>query len=779
MDSIWSTRRYAPVTVDIDLLTLKGKKILKAASEKTKKTKPPQQQVHQEQPEQEQEGDIVQHLPRHSSPRRHLQMDPSEGEPLRQGGGERPNIAPSTVGWPRRRPLGVVFSEVSLCIGKTPILSRVGGACRPGEVLAIMGPSGSGKTSLLNVVSGRVRPTSGSITIGGAPLTKRHKRHLCYVLQDDIFFANLTLRQTLMYTALLRLPESMTHQEKMNLVDHILQLLDLKHCQDTIIGEVMNRGLSGGEKKRTNIACELLTNPSIMLLDEPTSGLDSSTAHDLIATLKQFAEKEHKTVIVTLHQPSSQIFYMIDQLLLLCNGQNAYFGDTRKVVEHFSSLGLPIAPNYNPADFILEQAKGSPEVQERLILGAREGHKLNFNLPENIKLQTTPSIHSLYSKYLSLPTVHTSGVSNNPCPWDGSCTTCHTQCQEYNKKCPTDISVTIDTDKKESPVYNKIVGEEEDSGRSSWSEETLSEASGSSSVCEEYPDMLWPTSFSTQVKVLTRRNFCVARPIILSWLNGVQTLVLAVIAGLLWYQAPRTEESLQDLQGWMFFSTHYWMLFILFAALQSFPAEREVITKERASGSYRVSAYYLAKMVGELPLTFTLPTVYFFISYTMMGWDNTVTGFMLLFMLLLNTLVAQSVGLLIGAVCYDLQVGITVAAIFTLFTQLFGGYLTTRIPFWLAWAKYLSMVHYAYQNMNIIQFTYGLSIRCSTENSRFSSCVEYAQSDEETHYIPVKEILEENGEPLPLWMNTTLLIGFMIVVRLLTYVMLRYLHRPK
>lgn len=707
-------------------------------------------------------------------------MDSSEGEPLKHTPVMNPDIASVTVGWPRRRPLEVVFTDVSLTIGKTSILTRVGGSCKPGEVMAIMGPSGSGKTSLLNAISGRVRPTHGTITIGGAPLNKRHKRQICYVLQDDIFYTNLTLRQTLMYTALLRLPDSMTYQEKMKLVDHILNLLDLKHCQDTIIGKVMNRGLSGGEKKRTNIACELLTNPSIMLLDEPTSGLDSSTAYSLISTLKQFAEKEHKTVIVTLHQPSSQIFYMVDRLLLLCNGQNAYFGDTRKVVEHFSSLGLPIAPHYNPADFILEQVKGPPEIQERLILGAQEGIRLNFNLPQNIKLQTSSSIHCLCSKYLSLPTVHvTSGVDNSQYPWNSECTTCHQQCQHLRQKCPTDVSVTIDIDKKESPIYNKIVGgEEEDSGRSSWSEETVSEASGTTS-CDEYSDMQWPTSFFTQFKVLTQRNFRVARPIILSWLNGAQTLILAIIAGLLWYQAPPTEENLQDIQGWMFFSTHYWMLFILFAALQSFPAEREVITKERASGSYRVSAYYLAKMVGELPLTFTLPTLYFFISYTMMGWDNTITGFMLLFMLLLNTLVAQSVGLLIGAICYDLQVGITIAAIFTLFTQLFGGYLAHRIPPWLTWAKYLSMVHYAFQNMNIIQFTYGREISCSRDNSRFSSCVESSHSKTTSRSIPTAEILAERGEPLTLWANTTILIGFMIVVRLLTYIVLRFLHRPK
>lgn len=130
-----------------------------------------------------------------------------------------------------------------------------------------MGPSGCGKTTLLDTLSGQKPVQSGSISLNRERLSKKWRRRICYVLQQDIFFAGLTLRETLEYTARLRLPDKLPRAEKMRCVDHILEVLELTPVQHTKIGDYMNRGLSGGEKKRANIACELLTNPSILLLD--------------------------------------------------------------------------------------------------------------------------------------------------------------------------------------------------------------------------------------------------------------------------------------------------------------------------------------------------------------------------------------------------------------------------------------------------------------------------------------------------------------------------------
>ncbi|XP_030758559.1 ABC transporter G family member 14 isoform X3 [Sitophilus oryzae] len=613
-----------------------------------------------------------------------------------------------------------------------------------------MGPSGCGKTTLLNCLSGRLKLDSGQIHFNRDPLCKRWKRKICYVLQQDIFFPDLTLRQTLEYQARLRLPDVMSPAQKMQYVDHIINVLELNNCQDTIIGDYLKRGLSGGEKKRANIACELLTNPSLMLLDEPTSGLDSHAAHSLMTTLKRYAVSEGKTVVITLHQPSSQIFHLCDKLLLLCNGRTAYFGDTCKVVDFFSSVGLNIMPHYNPADFILEQIKGHSEIRQKVIKAAEDARK-NKDYPIELRCHDVPYITEKYDHKILPPT-------HGPYP-----------SLERKSFLNSYIFILILIDVL---FTEDALNQMEPDVRRLWLD-THSHAS--SSVSSDTSDgdcyFSWPTSFWTQFKVLSQRNFQEARPRMLSKLNWVQTIGLGILAGLLWFQLERREEALHDIQGWMFFSTTYWMLFALFGALSSFPPEREVINKERRSGAYRLSAYYLAKMVGELPLTVTLPAVYHLISYPMLGFHSPLVFLTLLCFLLLNTIVAQSVGFFIGACCMDMQVSITISALYTLATQLFGGYLATNIPPWLTWMRYTSMVHYAYQNMQIVEFSDGLPILCA-EKSKFAICLE-------SDHIPVSSILEAQGTYLPLWANTLVLMGFFLVFRLLGYIVLRYFNTPK
>ena len=157
-------------------------------------------------------------------------------------------------------------------------------------------------------------------------------------MQSDIMCGTATGEEALIFSSKLRSDKDMDEQMKM--INHVIESLKLKDCRNTKIGNDAVRGMSGGEKKRTSVGAELVTNPSLIFLDEPTSGLDSFTALKTLQILKTMTSKESKQVIATIHQPSSDIFNMIDILILLAKGHVVYYGPTQDVIQYFDKLGI-------------------------------------------------------------------------------------------------------------------------------------------------------------------------------------------------------------------------------------------------------------------------------------------------------------------------------------------------------------------------------------------------------------------------------------------------------
>lgn len=161
--------------------------------------------------------------------------------------------------------------------------------------------------------------------------------------QEDILLGTLTVRETISYSANLRLPATMTKEEVNDIVEGTIMEMGLQDCADRLIGNWHLRGISGGEKKRTSIALEILTRPCLLFLDEPTSGLDSASAYFVAQTLRNIAH-DGKTVISSIHQPSSEVFALFDDLFLLSGGQTIYFGPAENAVEvHFL---ISISPSH-------------------------------------------------------------------------------------------------------------------------------------------------------------------------------------------------------------------------------------------------------------------------------------------------------------------------------------------------------------------------------------------------------------------------------------------------
>lgn len=259
-----------------------------------------------------------------------------------------------------------------------------------GQLVAIMGGSGVGKSTLLGIMNGNIRPDEGTITVNGYPLDAPEARQLIgFVPQDDLLIEELTVYQNLWFTARLCFAR-LSDPEIKERVDTVLKDLDLEGIKDLEVGSPIRKTISGGQRKRLNIALELIREPAILYLDEPTSGLSSSDSEKVIMLLKEQTHRG-RLVVVNIHQPSSEIYKLFDRLWLLDRGgYPIYDGNPIEAIIYFKQ-----AAKYTDPDISVCSTCGN--VNPELILNIIDSKKIDDSGNQtNIRKFTPEEWHEKY-----------------------------------------------------------------------------------------------------------------------------------------------------------------------------------------------------------------------------------------------------------------------------------------------------------------------------------------------------------------------------------------------
>lgn len=324
------------------------------------------------------------------------------------------------------QPLSIAFDDICYFVDmpaemkeqgitetRLQLLRNVSGAFRPGVLTALVGVSGAGKTTMMDVLAGRKTGgyIEGNISISGFPKSQETFARISgYCEQNDIHSPQVTVHESLIYSAWLRLGREVDAQARKLFVEEVMELVELSSLRDSLVGLPGVTGLSTEQRKRLTIAVELVANPSIIFMDEPTSGLDARAAAIVMRTVRNTVDTG-RTVVCTIHQPSIDIFEAFDELFLMKRGgQVIYAGPlgrhSHKLVEYFESVDgvTKITDGYNPATWMLEVS--SVAVENRLGIDFAEIYQKSELHQRNKALIKELSTPAPGSKDLYFPTLY-------------------------------------------------------------------------------------------------------------------------------------------------------------------------------------------------------------------------------------------------------------------------------------------------------------------------------------------------------------------------------------
>ncbi|KAH1141180.1 hypothetical protein AAZX31_12G019400 [Glycine max] len=480
------------------------------------------------------------------------------------------------------------------------LLDGLSGFAEPNRIMAIMGPSGSGKSTLLDALAGRL---SRNVIMSGNVLLNGKKRRLdygvvAYVTQEDIVLGTLTVRETISYSANLRLPSSMTKEEVNGIIEGTIMEMGLQDCGDRLIGNWHLRGISGGEKKRLSIALEILTRPSLLFLDEPTSGLDSASAYFVAQTLRNLGH-DGKTVISSIHQPSSEVFALFDDLFLLSGGQTIYFGPAKKAVEFFAKAGFPCPSRRNPSDHFLRCINSDFDAVTTTMMACQRVHE-EMSITTG-SLSTAAIKATLIEKYR----------------WSEHATTARARIKEISS----------------------IEGHEFES----------------KSNCE--------AKWWKQLSTLTRRSFVnMSRDVGYYWIRITIYVALSLSVGTIFYEVGSSYRAIFARGACGAFISGF-MTFMSIGGFPSFIEEMKVFYKERLNGYYGVGVYILSNFLSSFPFVAVMSIATGTITYYMVRFRTEFSHYVYICLDLIGCIaVVESSMMIIASLVPNFLMGLIIGA---------------------------------------------------------------------------------------------------------------------
>uniref|UniRef100_A0A0E0F6P0 ABC transporter domain-containing protein n=1 Tax=Oryza meridionalis TaxID=40149 RepID=A0A0E0F6P0_9ORYZ len=601
-------------------------------------------------------------------------------------------------------PLTISFRDVNYYVDTPPemrkkgymgrklqLLRNITGAFQPGILSALMGVTGAGKTTLLDVLAGRKTGgvIEGDIRIGGYPKVQQtFSRISGYCEQNDVHSPQITVGESVAYSAWLRLPAEIDTKTRKEFVDEVLEIIELEEIRDALVGTPGVNGLSREQRKRLTIAVELVSNPSIVFMDEPTSGLDARAAAIAMRAVKNVAETG-RTVVCTIHQPSIEIFEAFDELMLIKRGGELIYAGplgqhSCKVIQYFQrgqTSGCDI-PNFSRRF----------DVQHRLFTA---NHKKNLHL----RGHPTPPYSLPWGKFyrpneigVSIPGVPKIKDNYNPSTW-------------MLEVASTSMEAQLGVDFAQIYTGSSICKDKDELIK------------GFSMPPPGTSDLHFPTRFPQ--KFLEQFKACLWKQFLSHWrtpsYNLVRIVFMAfssIIFGVLYWQQGNIrhindQQGLFTILGCMYGITIFTGINNSQSAMPFVAVERSVMYRERFAGMYSPWAYSFAQVAMEIPYVLMLALLFMLIAYPTIGYAWTAAKFCWFFYTMFWTLLYfVYFGMLIVSITPNLQVASIYASSFYMTQHLLSGFVVppSQIPKWWIWLYYISPMSWTLNLLFTTQF---------------------------------------------------------------------------